>query len=147
MATRPKNTAKNSELEDYLDLLSHNAISIQHTEIWLSDRNGKNARAILKNGAKNLDPVFTPDSKRILFVSDQAQGQSFTLYSISLEGSDLAKVSTPLSSQAGSIRLPRFSSDGKKLAFLHKQMDRSALSDDNRSIANKTDLWWGIWSP
>lgn len=122
-ASRP---GPGKETEDSKKLLKQRLRKPTKTEIWIANVNGSDARALTKLGANSVWPVFTPDSKAVVFAADLHDHQ-FDLHLIGVDGSGLERVST--SSALDSY--PAFSPDGRKLAFAS---GREAASPGDLSI-------------
>ena len=115
-ASRPINRPGKDEAEDYLDDLSQHWLRTSTTEIWIGDRDGKNAHALTLLGAQSKNPTFTPDGKSVVFSTNwgATQAAEFALFQIDLDGKNLIALNV------GRInaQLPRFSPDGGTLGFI-----------------------------
>lgn len=78
-------------------------------DIWMGDAAGGNARRLTVHPGNDLTPKFTPDGRRIVFMSDRAGSQDF--YSIARDGSDLKRLSFEGSTES----FASISADGKFL--------------------------------
>ncbi len=79
--------------------------------IWMMDADGKNARQFTNGEKGESSPVFSPDGKRIAFIS--SRDGSDNLYLISASGGEsrqLTKISTGVAD-------PLWSPDGQRIAF------------------------------
>ncbi len=88
------------------------------TEIWIADASLKNARLLVTGEGQNIDAVWHPQAKEILFASNreglkEKQVDALDLYSVSIEKGCLKR----LTSSPGADRWPQFSPDGRKLLF------------------------------
>jgi TolB protein len=85
------------------------------SEIFVMNSNGTDERQISSFGCVVLDPVFTPDGRRVVFAADlpACQGKSFDLFLVNIDGTGLMQ----LTRGNGFTSEPYFSPDGKKLAF------------------------------
>lgn len=85
------------------------------SEIFLMNANGTDERQITSFGCVVLDPVFTPDNRRIVFAADLpgCQGKSFDLFLVNIDGTGLIR----LTNANGFTSEPFFSPDAKKIAF------------------------------
>jgi Tol biopolymer transport system component/imidazolonepropionase-like amidohydrolase len=94
--------------------------------------NGVPERVTPFEGIGEFEPSFSPDGKKIVFVTwmDEKQGQVFTM--------DLQdRKPVPINLPAGIYRTPSFSSDGKKIVF-RKQGGDEELGFTN---CNKTGIY------
>ncbi len=73
---------------------------------------GSAGRAVTSGGATASTPAWSPDSKRIVFSSNQ-DGEVFELYTVGIDGKGMRSV-TPT---AGDMFEPAWSPDGSKIAF------------------------------
>ncbi|MCH8273364.1 MAG: PD40 domain-containing protein [Armatimonadetes bacterium] len=65
-------------------------------DIFIMHANGTNAKRLTRHPARDEDPVFTPNGKRIIFVSDRG-GNGMRLYIMNVDGSNVR----PLLQQEG----------------------------------------------
>jgi TolB protein len=131
-AEHPKTPA---EITDYKQLLSEGKIRPGNLEIWVMDADGNNKRQITHNGAANFAPYFTPDGKRIIFASNQADpknARDFDLYIINLDGTGQERVTFYPDFDS----FPMFSSDGKKLVW---------ASNRNGKEPHETNIFIADW--
>jgi Tol biopolymer transport system component len=111
-ASRPK-TAE--EIADYKNLLKQNLVAPTSMEVFIANADGSDAKQITNYGQANWAPNFLPDSKRIIFCSNQeySRGFPFNMYLTDINGNGLEKVSR----DNGFDAFPMFSPDGKKIVF------------------------------
>jgi len=129
-ASRPKTDA---EVKEYKDLLAENLVAPTNMEVFIADTDGSNVRQVTKFGQANWAPSYFPDSKRIIFASNQEykRGFPFNLYSINEDGTNLQKVSHEKIFDA----FPMFSPNGKKLVFCSNR-NNGGTHDTNIFVAD-----------
>ena len=132
-ASRPKTEV---EIKEYKDLLAENLVAPTNMEVFISNADGSNVRQVTSFGQANWAPSYFPDSKRIIFASNQEykRGFPFNLYSINEDGSSLQKVSHEKIFDA----FPMFSPDGKKIIFCSNR-NNGGTRDTNIFIADWVD--------
>ena len=80
-------------------------------QIWIMPLTGGSPRQITKDGQANYRPRWSPDSKRIAYISDR--GGSAQIWLMDSDGANATQVTT-LSTEADGVL---FSPDGKNLVF------------------------------
>jgi TolB protein len=121
------------EIKEYKDFLALNLVAPTSMEIWVANVDGSNAHQITSFGQANWAPAYLPDSKRIIFASNQEykRGFPFNLYTINEDGSGLTKISR----DKGFDAFPMFSPDGKKIVFCSNR-NNGGTHDTNVFIAD-----------
>jgi len=129
-ASRPKTEA---DIKEYKDLLAENLVAPTNMEVFIADTDGNNVRQVTNFGQANWAPSYFPDSKRIIFASNQEykRGFPFNLYSINEDGTNLQKVSHEKIFDA----FPMFSPDGKKIIFCSNR-NNGGTHDTNIFVAD-----------
>lgn len=129
-ASRPKTDA---EVKEYKDLLAENLVAPTNMEVFVANTDGSNVHQVTHFGQANWAPSFFPDSKRIIFASNQEykRGFPFNLYSINEDGTDLQKITHEKIFDA----FPMFSPDGKKIIFCSNR-NNGGTHDTNIFIAD-----------
>jgi len=132
-ASRPKTEA---EVKEYKDLLAENLVAPVNMEVFVANADGSNVRQVTHFGQANWAPAFFPDSKRIIFASNQEykRGFPFNIYSINEDGTNLQKITHEKIFDA----FPMFSPDGKKLVFCSNR-NNGGTHDTNIFIADWVD--------
>lgn len=105
-------------------------------EIYLSDYDGKNARAVTRNGSINLSPQWAPDGKRVLYTSYKKGTPA--LYMLDLETGKDETVSARKGINIGG----RFSPDGGSVALTlstNKSPELHLLDLGKRELKRLTD--------
>jgi dipeptidyl aminopeptidase/acylaminoacyl peptidase len=89
----------------------------EHKEraIWLS-REGGAAEQFTAGIAEDINPNWSPDGTRLLFVSDRAERGTSKVYLLRLDGGE----ALPLGELQGELEDPKWSPDGKTIAVLRK---------------------------
>ncbi len=129
-ASRPKTDA---EVKEYKELLAEGLVAPTNMEVFTANADGSNAKQITNFGQANWAPSFFPDSKRIIFASNQEykRGFPFNLYSINGDGTNLQKINQEKIFDA----FPMFSPDGKKILFSSNR-NNGGTHDTNVFIAD-----------
>jgi Tol biopolymer transport system component len=129
-ASRPKTDA---DIKEYKDLLAENLVAPVNMEVFVADADGKNVKQVTHFGQANWAPAFFPDSKRIIFASNQEykRGFPFNLYRINEDGSGITKISH----DKGFDAFPMFSPNGKKIVFCSNR-NNGGTHDTNVFIAD-----------
>ena len=112
-------------------------------QIFITDANGQNPRQITKRAGVNLDPAWSPDAKRIVFVACPAAicfESSYEIYILTLENSKLQRLSN------NNLRDhdPYFSPDGKQIAWLTQTSTRGVAGEWNIQLSDvdgKNQRW------
>ncbi len=84
-------------------------------EIWLADTSSGQARRFTFGASTDQTPRWSPDSNRLVFISDRAQPGQRQLYVIEVTGGE-AQLLTHL---RGHLDWPDWSPDGRLLAFIY----------------------------
>jgi len=129
-ASRPKTEA---EIKEYKDFLALDLVAPTNMEVWTANVDGSDMKQVTHFGQANWAPAFMPDSKRIIFASNQEykRGFPFNLYTIDENGGNLTKISH----DKGFDAFPMFSPDGKKIIFCSNR-NNGGTRDTNIFIAD-----------
>ena len=129
-ASRPKTEAA---IKEYKELLAEEMVAPTNMEVFVANADGSNARQITNFGQANWAPSFFPDSKRIIFASNQEykRGFPFNLYAIDEDGTNFEKITHEKIFDA----FPMFSPDGKKVIFCSNR-NNGGTRDTNIFIAD-----------
>ena len=121
------------EIKEYREFLAADLVAPTNMEIWVANADGSNAHQVSSFGQANWAPAYMPDSKRIIFASNQEykRGFPFNLYTINEDGSNLQKISR----DNGFDAFPMFSPDGKKIVFCSNR-NNGGTRDTNIFIAD-----------
>jgi dipeptidyl aminopeptidase/acylaminoacyl peptidase len=106
-------------------------------QIWIAPVSGKNdgkAKALTFARGNNAQPKWSPDGKKIAFVSDRGDHSFVVIYEF---GSNTLRYVSP---SADRDLYPRWSPDGRQLAFV-----RLAGKQMKQPLIPQTPLPWSIW--
>lgn len=128
-----------ADLDTYRRLLSQGMVRPNRMELFIMNADGSDQRQITSLGGANFAPIFTPDSKRIIFSSNHRNprgpgASNFDLFLINLDGTGLEQVTTHSTFDG----FPMFSPDGKQLIW---------ASNRNAPLPNGTDVFLADWRP
>ena len=125
-----------TDLVSDLDLLGQRLVRPNRMELFVMNADGSNQRQITNLGGANFAPIFTPDSRRIIFSSNHKNPRSrnFDLYLVDLDGSGLEQVTTHPEFDG----FPMFSPDGSRLVW---------ASNRNAPSEGGTDIFVAEWRP
>ncbi|MEZ5308367.1 MAG: amidohydrolase family protein [Pyrinomonadaceae bacterium] len=91
-------------------------------DIYISDINGGDARALTQDFAWNIHPAVSPDGKRIAFISDR-DGIS-NVWTMNIDGTDLKQVSKE---KRNIMHSPKWSPDGQYIVADKGIMSRRSI--------------------
>ncbi|MGO0063771.1 S9 family peptidase [Brevibacillus fluminis] len=99
--------------------------------IWVVEAASGEARQVTSGDWEDIDPVWSPDSRSIIFLSDRSETRDFNhvpaLWKLDVETGECVK----LVQCAGFTLAPRFSPDGKWIAYFdHQYGETNACNDE-----------------
>ncbi|MHA2244783.1 MAG: S9 family peptidase [Candidatus Hodarchaeales archaeon] len=103
--------------------------------IWLYSRLTKQTKQ-LTNGKMNINPSFSPDGKRLAFISSRGNDDKPQICLLNIDGGE-AQQQTKLKQGVSSI--PNWSPDGKKIAFSALKLEKPP--EANKSYRITRDLY------
>jgi len=129
-ASRPKTE---EEINDYKNLLEQGMVAPTRMEVFVANADGSDAKQVTNLGQANWAPNFTPDSRHIIFCSNQEykRGFPFNMYLINLDGTGLEKISR----DKGFDAFPMFTPDGKRIIFASNR-NNGGTRDTNLFVAD-----------
>ena len=102
------------------------------SQIWIMDRDGKNARQLTQGEKSSNTPHFLPDGKSIVFLS--SRDGSTQLYSLPLQGGEAKK----LTSVSTEVADPLLTPDGKQVIYSSDVYPECGADDAcNKKIADR----------
>lgn len=103
-------------------------------EIYVSDVDGSNEKALSSDGKASWAPSWHPDGQSIVYASDKdaTRPGQFSLYAMKADGSGKRRLTT----HDGFDSFPHFSPDGKKLVFISNREGADPRRDLNVFIAD-----------
>jgi len=84
------------------------------TQIWIMDKDGANKKQLTSHSSASLNPVFSPDSKSLYFLSSRSG--SSQIYKIALDGGDARQVTDVYGDIDGFVLSP----DESHILFVRK---------------------------
>ncbi|TLM98593.1 hypothetical protein FDZ71_16915, partial [bacterium] len=129
-----------AEKASWKDSMEFNYITPVPLDIWIMNADGSEKKLLVKNGATNWSPSFTPDGKRIIFSSNMDDwrgeigkyGPNFELYIMNADGTNQKRLTYNTTFDS----FPMFSPDGKKLSW---------CSNRNPEKPRATDVFIADW--
>jgi TolB protein len=121
------------------------------SEIYTANHDGSDIRQVTKNNGRNTTPAFSPDGKKIAFIStrDTAKHQ---IYIMNADGSNITRLTRD---DAVGYYNPQWSPDGKRLVYYSEKGDqKDQIWTMNADGSNQTLLTGNLghnifpgWSP
>ena len=90
-----------------------------YLNLWLIDSDGKNRRQLTSGEVQDFAPRWTPDGKKVIFVSN-SRGNQGDVWSINTDGSNLNRIAE-IEGDTGqwrTLQYPVLTPDGKGLVFM-----------------------------
>jgi len=116
-----------------------------HGEIWAaSAKDGGEAARVTRTGAAESAIAWAPDSKRIVYLSERSGHTNLFLYDFATQ------TEKQLTRDARNDAAPRFSPDGKQLAFIRDRMELRTLTIESgeEKLLHSASMFGAVsWSP
>ncbi len=106
---------------------------VRGSDIYLAAADGTGA-TILVSGGINEDPSFSPDGRKVVFMTNR--DGNYEIYAINVSGSGL----TRLTNAAGTDEYPQYSADGSKIVFVSDRDDNQEIYTMNADGTNQQRL-------
>jgi dipeptidyl aminopeptidase/acylaminoacyl peptidase len=100
--------------------------SVYDTDIWIVRSDGSGDRQLTRSDGADVEPQWSPDGKRIAFLSDREGGRQ-SIWLIDPDGGEPRRVTN----EPTPIRGYRWSPDGKSIAFL--RLDEPTAEEERRT--------------
>jgi len=114
-------------------------------DVWVMDTELKEPRRVTQTAEEEREVLFSPDGKTLVFVSD-AQGQTDLWKAVPADekkswwenaGFQLTKLTNDLQAEAR----PKFTPDGKKLAWVRERGDLMLADADGKNARRLIESW------
>jgi len=103
--------------------------------LWIMDADGKNKRRITSKSAMYLQPTFTPNGEKVVFISNLEDGL-WDIWSIKVNGFELTRLTRDNQKEY----FPIVASDGKSLIFIRRYSGTDSVWTMNMDDKNMRRL-------
>jgi dipeptidyl aminopeptidase/acylaminoacyl peptidase len=109
-----------------------------YTELWLFETSttGRGPRQLTSGNSSASQPVFSPDSKSIAFVSKRVPDEQPQIYVIPVDGGEATRVTNIPTG----VSVPKWMPDGRHLAFISPiWMDLAKWEDQGKRVKERAE--------
>lgn len=110
-------------------------------EIWLADIASGQSRRVTQEAATDQWPRWSPDGKRLVFLSDRLKPGQRQVYVMNIDGGE----ARPLTTLQGEVDWPVWSADGRQIAFVHREEQAPSIGNDQQ-VEDETLHYQRVWS-
>jgi TolB protein len=100
-------------------VFSSGVLGAKESDIFTVKEDGSNLTQVTKESKRNSTPAFSPNGKKIAFVSTR-DGDKYQIYTINANGSNVTRLTTD---STVAFYNPVFSPDGKKIVYYSEKGD------------------------
>ncbi|MDL2717776.1 MAG: S9 family peptidase [Acidobacteriota bacterium] len=106
-----------------------------NADIWLLELAGGAPRRLTTNKASDTSPAFSPDGRRLAFISKRDGDAATELYVLPVDGGEPERVVD----MPTSVASPKWFPDGKKIAFLASVVSGAESPEDTKKALEKRE--------
>ncbi|MCM3875331.1 MAG: S9 family peptidase [Thermoanaerobaculia bacterium] len=106
-----------------------------NADVWLLELSGGAPRRLTANKASDTSPAFSPDGRRLAFLSKRDGDAATELYVLPVDGGEPERVTD----MPTSVASPKWFPDGKKIAFLASVVAGAESPEDTKKALEKRE--------
>ena len=123
-------------------------VAFRSSRVWLVNADGSDPHPLTPAG--NFSPEWSPDGSRLLYLSERAPRDRWTMYTIRPDGSDERQVAGDEACTAN-VFAPRWSPDGSRIAYTCDAGSQTSLwmigANGKQRVFVSGDGLGAVWSP